>query len=154
MDVVECASDDASGELGPEGPETAQCRHPYRDGPPLALPAADRRKPRMPDDLAPSELNTALEREDGRPVLRVEGEVDLLTTPVLVEALDAALTGDAALVVDLEAVEFMDSTGLRALLEARRRAEDAGGGLQLRLRDGGPVARLLDLAGVRDLFGR
>ncbi len=106
----------------------------------------------MSDDLAPSELTTALEQEDGHAVLRVEGEVDLLTTPVLVEALDGAVPGAERLTVDLCAVEFMDSTGLRALLEARRRAEDGGGALLLRVRDGGPVARLLDLAGVRGLF--
>src|SRR4051794_30012189 len=98
----------------------------------------------MSDDLAPSELTTALEQEDGRPVLRVEGEVDLLTTPVLVEALDGALAGAVRVTVDLCEVVFMDSTGLRALLEARRRAEEAGGGIDLRVRDGGPVARLLD----------
>jgi anti-anti-sigma factor len=79
--------------------------------------------------------------------------VDLLTTPVLVEALDGAMPAADRLTVDLCAVEFMDSTGLRALLEARRRAEEGGGALVLRVRDGGPVARLLDLAGVRDLFG-
>jgi anti-sigma B factor antagonist len=107
----------------------------------------------MSDDLAPSELTATLEREDGRAVLRVEGEIDLLTTPVLVEALDGALGGADALTVDLCAVDFMDSTGLRALLEARRRADEAGGVLFLRVRDGGPVDRLLDLAGVRDLFG-
>jgi anti-anti-sigma factor len=107
----------------------------------------------MPDDLAPSELTTALEHEDGRPVLRVEGEIDLLTTPVLVEALDGALTGSEHLTVDLTEVSFMDSTGLRALLETRRRAEGAGGTVVLRVVEGGPVARLLDLAGVRDLFG-
>ena len=107
----------------------------------------------MSDDLAPSELTTAFEQENGHAVLRVEGEVDLLTTPVLVEALDGALPATDRHTVDLCAVEFMDSTGLRPLLEARRRAEERGGALVLRVREGGPVARLLDLAGVRDLFG-
>ncbi len=45
-------------------------------------------------------------------------------------------------------------SGLRALLEARRRAEDGGGEIALQLHGGGPVARLLELTGVTSLFAR
>jgi anti-anti-sigma factor len=47
----------------------------------------------------------------------------------------------------------MDSTGLRALLHARRSTADAGGRISLLMTQDGAVARLLELAGVAGLFG-
>src|SRR4051794_32243135 len=87
----------------------------------------------MSDELAPSELSTSLEEvRDDRAVLRVAGEVDLLTAPQLGEALAAALAPGRVVVADLAGVTFMDSTGLRTLLEAHRGATDAGGGVAVR----------------------
>jgi anti-sigma B factor antagonist len=107
----------------------------------------------MPDDQDPPELSTILDetRED-RAILRVEGEIDLLTAPRLEEALEAALRPGRLVVVDLNAVTFMDSTGLRTLLQAHRGAAGTGGGLAIDAAPGGAAARLLDLAGVRGLF--
>lgn len=49
------------------------------------------------------------------------GELDIATAPELEEALRLALASDAgAIVVDLRGIEMLDSTGLRALLEAQR----------------------------------
>jgi anti-sigma B factor antagonist len=105
------------------------------------------------DDQADLELSASLElREDGA-VLRVEGEIDLFTAPRFEAFLTAALRDHPHLVVDLRAVGFMDSTGLRALLHARRAIADAGGGICLLVTRDGAVARLLELAGVAGLFG-
>jgi anti-anti-sigma factor len=50
----------------------------------------------------------------------VSGEVDIATAPKLYAALNGGRTRDAAsVVIDLRAVTFMDSTGLRVLLTAR-----------------------------------
>ena len=54
---------------------------------------------------------------DGRLVLRPVGDLDLLTAPVLAEAL-ARSEPEETLVVDLARVTFLDSSGLRALLLA------------------------------------
>jgi anti-anti-sigma factor len=85
--------------------------------------------------------------------VRVAGEVDLSNAAVFAEALAEALESSAAVVVDLTEVGFMDSTGLRMLLEARASAEDAGGGVALRVTAETGVARLLEVAGVAELFG-
>jgi anti-sigma B factor antagonist len=106
----------------------------------------------MTDDLHP-ELKTSLSANGDRALLRVAGEIDLGTARDFAEALLQATDAAASIDVDLVEVAFMDSTGLRALLEARKRAQAAGGGVALAVRDGSPVARLLDLAGVADLFG-
>jgi anti-sigma B factor antagonist len=90
--------------------------------------------------------------EDGRgwTVLAVSGEIDIATASVLDEAIEKALSDDAnRLVIDLEAVSFMDSTGLRTLIVAHRRLE-ADGGRMIVVPGSGPIRRLLEVAGVVD----
>ncbi len=55
------------------------------------------------------------------------------------------------LVIDLAALEFMDSTGLRTLLEARERALSEGHGLALR-RGPRQVQRVLELTRTDEVF--
>ena len=57
-------------------------------------------------------------RHGGVTIITVTGEVDIFAAPALVEALDAA--GRGAVVVDLSACSFFDSSGLHALLGAQR----------------------------------
>lgn len=52
-------------------------------------------------------------------LLSLEGELDLATAPRLAEAVDDA-SGESV-IVDLSAVSFMDSVGLRTLLQAREK---------------------------------
>src|SRR4051812_25535006 len=54
-----------------------------------------------------------------------KGDLDITATPDLQDALRLALASDAtSIVIDLRGIDFLDSTGLRALLEAR--AEEGG----------------------------
>ncbi len=53
--------------------------------------------------------------------------------------------------LDLAEVGFIDSSGLRSLLQARDACAARGLRFSLIVTDG-PVSRLLDLAGVRDWF--
>jgi anti-sigma B factor antagonist len=65
-------------------------------------------------------------------VIVVSGEVDIHTAPRLRQALDALIVAGAwKVVVDLQGVDFIDSSGLRVLLTARRRLEPNGGTLSL-----------------------
>src|ERR1700749_1447433 len=61
-------------------------------------------------------------------VVVVEGEHDSYTAPPLRERLDEALGRGGGIVVDLTAATFVDSSVLGALLDARRRALEAGQG--------------------------
>jgi len=85
--------------------------------------------------------------------LLVSGELDLFREPDLRRALDDVLadTTPERLVLDVSGVQFLDSSGLRALLMCRDRARSLGVPLALAVAPG-PVTRLLDVAGVRNWF--
>ena len=73
------------------------------------------------------------ETDDG---YRLEGELDMATADALTELLQSA-EGDDPIVLDFSGVSFMDSSGLRAIIE--------GAGLP----NGGPVVILHPSAQVR-----
>jgi anti-sigma B factor antagonist len=65
-------------------------------------------------------------------VLQVTGEVDVYTAPMLREQMrELAAKGAVHIIVDLGRVEFLDSTGLGALVGGLGRLREAGGSLAL-----------------------
>ena len=80
-------------------------------------------------------------------VLLVQGELDIVTSPLLDEALARARATDATnIVVDLFAVSFIDSTGLHVLI---RHARAEGGRARVRLTKGSPhTQRVFELSGA------
>jgi anti-sigma B factor antagonist len=85
-----------------------------------------------------------------RLVLELHGELDLLHAPQLEDALDdGAGDGVAVVVLDLDAVSFIDSTGLRAIFSARRLARQHG--LEFAVTPGSEqVQRLLSITRLSD----
>jgi anti-anti-sigma factor len=62
-----------------------------------------------------------------RVVVCLRGELDLAHAPLLHAAIEhVELDAASAIVLDLEELQFMDSTGLRAILWARERAQERG----------------------------
>jgi anti-sigma B factor antagonist len=98
----------------------------------------------------PTPLSITVEREGRAARVVVSGEIDLETSTDLATAL--AELGDADDVrVDLSSVDYMDSTGLRALLTAKDESARSGG--QLRVSAASHiVARLIEITGVDDLL--
>jgi anti-sigma B factor antagonist len=92
-----------------------------------------------------------LDRSDGGvAVVVVEGEHDVYTAPSLSEQLDSLLGEHVPFVIDLTKATFVDSSVLRVLLEAKRRADegDIGFAVALGHDDTGPVRRVLDITGL------
>jgi anti-sigma B factor antagonist len=89
----------------------------------------------------------------GRAVtLVLTGELDLMSSPLLEEALERAYeTNPQLILVDLRGLEFMDSTGLHRLVSAQQRAIQAGRRFGI-VRGGEQVQRLFDLTGIADLL--
>ena len=84
--------------------------------------------------------------------IAVSGEVDAHTSPELQRCVDEAVAGGAtSLVVDVTEMTFIDSSGLRVLVQARQRAADAGGRFGLH-QPSDSVVRLLELTGLNDLL--
>lgn len=83
----------------------------------------------------------------------LRGDLDLLVERRLVDDVVDILrdTRPDRIVLDLTAVPFLDSSGLRGLLRCARAAEDHGVLLTLDVTTG-PVTMLLDTAGVRGWF--
>ena len=65
---------------------------------------------------APDSITTLVADHDGVSVVSVSGEIDLVTAPALEQAISAVVAeGPTALVIDLSAVEFLGSVGLKIL---------------------------------------
>jgi anti-sigma B factor antagonist len=84
----------------------------------------------------------------GETQVTVTGEIDLATAPDLAKKLARSR---GRVVVDLRSVDFMDSTGIRVLLEHKTRLDASDGQMRL-LVCAGPIYRLLELSGVTDVF--
>ncbi|HUF98612.1 MAG TPA: STAS domain-containing protein [Ilumatobacter sp.] len=80
-------------------------------------------------------------------ILMVSGELDAHSAPRLIDAL-SHIDGNNA-VVDMSGVEFVDSSGLRVLIDAHQAAEALGGRFIIR-RPSATVTRLFDISGVAD----
>jgi anti-sigma B factor antagonist len=63
--------------------------------------------------------------------VRVTGELDLATAPVLAQALSQAEERAQRVVLDLRELTFMDSSGVHVIVEASLRANASGRGLVL-----------------------
>ena len=87
------------------------------------------------------------EPSPGVAVLEVAGEVDLATIHRVEEVLAEAVGTGRRVVVDLSACDFIDSSGLRALVTARGAAEDSGGSLALVTENAG-ILRVLSVAAL------
>jgi anti-sigma B factor antagonist len=78
------------------------------------------------------ELSLATREVAGHAVVEVRGEVDVYTSSVLRERLVELIDGGSErVVVDLDRVDFLDSSGLGVLVGALRRLRTAGGELSL-----------------------
>ena len=83
-------------------------------------------------------------------VVTVHGEIDLETSAELGTAL-AGLDAESSVSLDLGAVTYIDSTGLRVLLTARDAASQAGGNLRVSATSS-IVARLIEITGATELL--
>jgi anti-anti-sigma factor len=85
-----------------------------------------------PSDLFGQVLTIEAERYGGQLRLVLSGDLDISSTTQLEEALEAAERSDAETIcLDLRAVTFVDSMGLRAILSAQLRSTAGGKGLSL-----------------------
>jgi anti-anti-sigma factor len=92
-------------------------------------------------------------QRDGTAIVGLDGELDMTATFALEGELDRLLEREPVqrLVLDLREVAFIDSTGLRLILETDARARDRGIELVV-VRGAQDVQRVFVLAGVEELL--
>jgi len=85
-------------------------------------------------------------------LIRVEGEVDLYSSPELRKAiLKAVPSAQGGLAIDLEGVTYIDSSGVATLVEGLRCARENGTGFSL-VAPSPAVMQVLELARLDSVF--
>jgi anti-sigma B factor antagonist len=85
-------------------------------------------------------------------LLTVEGEIDVYTAPLLRQKLiELADSGVPKVVVDLEPVQFLDSTGLGVLVAALNRFRRQGGEMEL-VCSQSRIRRVFEITGLTKVF--
>ena len=78
------------------------------------------------------DLSVTTREESGRTIVEVGGEIDVYSAPTLRDRLNALVAdGHHDLIVDMQGVEFLDSTGLGVLVGGLKRVRTHSGSLQL-----------------------
>ena len=97
-------------------------------------------------------IDVATARDGHVQLFSLGGSLDIATSPSLRAALmEAADREKHEIVVDLSQLEFLDSTGLGALIGAHKRATEHGGAVRLVAHEG-QILRLLRITGLLDVF--
>ena len=96
-------------------------------------------------------LSTEVSRDGNVTLIRVVGEIDIATCERLRDAIEPHLGPQQTIVLDLTGVEFMDSSSLHMLVQARGTLTADGGSLFLR-NPSLAAHRLLTIAGLEDLL--
>jgi anti-sigma B factor antagonist len=99
-----------------------------------------------------TELTTEI--RDGIAVYEVRGRLDLVAAPKLKALIDDTVAGGHARgIVDLGPTDFIDSSGLGAIIGGLKTAREAGGDLRL-AGVAGQVERAIELMKLHRVFGR
>jgi anti-anti-sigma factor len=99
---------------------------------------------------APRPLTVEIREDEERVLVVVVGELDLATAPEFEAALDVERARGRDLVLDLTGLEFIDSTGQRAIVDAVSTTAEAGRRLTIRGGLTDSVQRAFTLTGLLD----
>lgn len=100
-----------------------------------------------PDPRDAFDVTVDAEHHDGAVVLRVAGELDMLTTPKLQESITQALAAvPRLLVIDLSDVTFLASSAMAAIVGAHQEAPERS--VVRVVASGRATARPLEVAGL------
>lgn len=119
---------------------------PDQDGPQTSIAYDEEYKGNAPMDRFAVSVG---ESGRSRYVVTVRGELDLATADRLWIELEPLLAPESVVVLDGTEITFLDSSGLRVLLQAGNRATSGGAAFRL-VAPQQAVQRVLDLAGTGD----
>jgi anti-sigma B factor antagonist len=76
-------------------------------------------------------LALSSEQRGGSIIVTVGGDLDIVTSPALDDCLTDARAASSRVILDLSAVDFMDTSALAVIVGHWKKLEAAGGGLSL-----------------------
>jgi anti-anti-sigma factor len=142
--IMRAVMDDVEIDRGEAGTTIRMVRRPR-----VPLVAA-RRAPAGAEGQASVAVDDA---DPARPVAVVRGDIDAAGAAAVGRRIRRTCAPDAHLVLDLTAVGYLDSSGIRFLVELAARHSEGGATLTVRAPAGGPVHRVLVLTGLEDAAG-
>jgi anti-sigma B factor antagonist len=99
------------------------------------------------------DLTIARHSRDPFEVIEVTGEIDVYTALRLREAIVGAIDdGHVRLIIDVEKVQFLDSTGLGVLVGALKRVRSDGGSLDI-VCTHSRLLKIFEITGLNKVFG-
>jgi len=96
-------------------------------------------------------FSTEVNTSDEATVIHVRGEIDMATAGRLRDVIEPHMGPEQTIILDLSEVEFMDSSCLNVLLQARGQLTENGGSLILR-NPSRAAHRVLTIGGATDLL--
>ena len=98
------------------------------------------------------DLGLDVDERDGYAILSVRGEVDVYTAPKFRERLiELVSEGKYQIIVDLQAVDFLDSTGLGVLVGGLKRLRSHDGDLMLVCTQA-RIVKVFEITGLTKVF--
>jgi anti-sigma B factor antagonist len=98
-------------------------------------------------------LDTSVRQRDEMQILDVVGEIDVYTAPQFKEAVNNVIaSGQNHLVINMDRVTYMDSSGFGTLLSATKRLRPEGGTVNL-VKCNSPITRMLRITRLDTIFG-
>jgi anti-sigma B factor antagonist len=102
------------------------------------------------DVVGSGDLNFSLSsnRLDSASAVGVKGELDMYSAPVLEDFIEGLVVGgERTIVIDLTGATFIESVGLRVLVQGAKLLRSLGGTLAVACDDGN-VRRVLEITGI------
>ena len=96
-------------------------------------------------------FSTEVNATDEATVIHVRGEIDMATAGRLRDVIEPHMGPEQTIILDLSEVDFMDSSSLHVLIQARGRLTENGGSLILR-NPSRAAHRVLTVGGASDLL--
>ncbi|MDY6796192.1 MAG: STAS domain-containing protein [Actinomycetota bacterium] len=97
-------------------------------------------------------LRTRVKEAGGVPLIELEGEIDLSTSPTFKDKIYEVIeSGNKDIIVDLSSLVFMDSTGLGVLVAALKKTRMQGGSIRL-ICSRKSVLKVFNITGLDKVF--
>ena len=91
-----------------------------------------------------------VKRNENEASIEIIGRLDTVTAPSLDKIINEELEGVTALTLDMSALEYISSAGLRVLLSAQKKMQKIGSMKLVGVAE--PVMEVLDMTGFSDIL--